>query len=132
MSLARSLGLRLVAEKGVETRSDWEYLRRLEVEVAQGFAISRPLCPQHFAAWLSDWWCRPEDLPVLTELFRAAASWQTPAAAAAVPTTSPWSGLCEQRLSVCGDALKGMGFYRPTVAVCRSGDTGAWPLSVTY
>jgi diguanylate cyclase (GGDEF)-like protein len=53
VSLARSLGLRLVAE-GVETRSDWDYLRRLGVPVAQGYAVSEPRCPGDFAAWLAD------------------------------------------------------------------------------
>jgi EAL domain-containing protein (putative c-di-GMP-specific phosphodiesterase class I) len=54
VSLARSLGLRLVAE-GVETPSDWEQVRQLGVDVAQGYAISRPQCSQHFAAWLAGW-----------------------------------------------------------------------------
>lgn len=54
VSLARSLGLRLVAE-GVETRSDWEQVQNLGVEVAQGYAVSRPQCPLHFAQWLADW-----------------------------------------------------------------------------
>ncbi|MGO9660035.1 MAG: putative bifunctional diguanylate cyclase/phosphodiesterase, partial [Acidimicrobiales bacterium] len=54
VSLARSLGLRLVAE-GVETRSDWEKVRDLGVEVAQGYALSRPQCGRHFAEWLADW-----------------------------------------------------------------------------
>jgi EAL domain-containing protein (putative c-di-GMP-specific phosphodiesterase class I) len=43
---------RLVAE-GVETLADWDYLRRLGVEVAQGYAISRPKCAPHFSAWLA-------------------------------------------------------------------------------
>ncbi len=53
VSLARSLGLRLVAE-GVETRSDWEQVQNLGVEVAQGYAVSRPQCSLHFAQWLAD------------------------------------------------------------------------------
>ena len=52
VSLARSLGVRLVAE-GVETLADWDHLRRLGVEVAQGYAISRPKCAPHFSAWLA-------------------------------------------------------------------------------
>ena len=54
VSLARSLGLRLVAE-GVETRSDWDQVQKLGVEVAQGYALSRPQCSLHFAQWLADW-----------------------------------------------------------------------------
>jgi diguanylate cyclase (GGDEF)-like protein len=73
VSLARSLGLRLVAE-GVETRSDWEQLRLLEVEVAQGYAVSRPQCSLHFAEWLAEWsvTARPDDRAVITDLLRRA------------------------------------------------------------
>ncbi len=71
VSLAGSLGLRLVAE-GVETRSDWEQVRHLGVEVAQGYAVSRPKCAVHFAQWLAHWvlaaTARPEHWDVVTDL----------------------------------------------------------------
>jgi EAL domain-containing protein (putative c-di-GMP-specific phosphodiesterase class I) len=69
VSLARSLGLRLVAE-GVETRSDWEQVRDLGVEVAQGYALSRPQCARHFAEWLADWSspARADGRRVITDL----------------------------------------------------------------
>jgi EAL domain-containing protein (putative c-di-GMP-specific phosphodiesterase class I) len=54
VSLARSLGLCLVAE-GIETRSDWDYLCGLGVDIAQGYMISRPQSPSDFAAWLAEW-----------------------------------------------------------------------------
>jgi diguanylate cyclase (GGDEF)-like protein len=68
VSLARSLGLRLVAE-GVETRSAWDHVRHLGVEVAQGSAISKPQCSAHFAAWLADWSARatPHERHVLAD-----------------------------------------------------------------
>jgi EAL domain-containing protein (putative c-di-GMP-specific phosphodiesterase class I) len=73
VSLARSLGLRLVAE-GVETLSDWEHVQDLGVEVAQGYAVSRPQCPVHFARWLGDWseMARPGDGRALSGLLGAA------------------------------------------------------------
>ncbi len=54
VSLARSLGLCLVAE-GIETRSDWDYLCGLGVDIAQGYLISRPQSPRAFAGWLAEW-----------------------------------------------------------------------------
>ena len=73
VSLARSLGVRLVAE-GVETLADWDYLLRLGVEVAQGYAISRPKCAPHFSAWLAG--CSqlvgPGGLPGISDLFQPA------------------------------------------------------------
>ncbi|MDH5539550.1 MAG: EAL domain-containing protein, partial [Rhizobacter sp.] len=51
IALARSLGLRVVAE-GVETVRQMELLRRLGCEVMQGFLFSRPQPP----AELEQWW----------------------------------------------------------------------------
>jgi len=48
LALARFARLRVVAE-GVETRSDLQYLRLLEVDVVQGYYISRPQAPDVFA-----------------------------------------------------------------------------------
>jgi diguanylate cyclase (GGDEF)-like protein len=71
VSLARSLGLRLVAE-GVETSSDWDCLRPMEVEVAQGYGISRPQCSAHFATWLAAWYERAQrgEPPLITDVPR--------------------------------------------------------------
>jgi EAL domain-containing protein (putative c-di-GMP-specific phosphodiesterase class I)/FixJ family two-component response regulator len=54
LRLARKLGIRTVAE-GVEDRQDWDLLRALGCDVAQGFFISEPLPAQALPAWLGDW-----------------------------------------------------------------------------
>jgi len=52
ISMARSLGLRVVAE-GVETRSQLEFLERNACDEAQGFYFSEALPASAFAAWVS-------------------------------------------------------------------------------
>ncbi|HNU10035.1 MAG TPA: EAL domain-containing protein [Rubrivivax sp.] len=51
IALARSLGLRVVAE-GVETLRQMEVLHRLGVGVMQGFLFSRPVSPVELELWL--------------------------------------------------------------------------------
>ena len=51
--LARSLGLRLVAE-GIEDEDSWVRLRRHGCHQAQGFWMSRPLPEQELAVWLEE------------------------------------------------------------------------------
>jgi len=51
IALARSLGLRVVAE-GVETLRQMEVLHRLGVGVMQGFLFSRPVPPTELELWL--------------------------------------------------------------------------------
>ncbi len=53
VSLARSLGLRVVAE-GVETAPVWKALAGLDCERAQGYYLTRPLPPRELAQWLQD------------------------------------------------------------------------------
>ena len=50
IALARSLGLRVVAE-GVETLRQMEVLHRLGCRLMQGFLFSRPLPPEEMAVW---------------------------------------------------------------------------------
>jgi predicted signal transduction protein with EAL and GGDEF domain len=50
VALARSLGLRVVAE-GVETLQQMEVLHRLGCRLMQGFLFSRPLPPQELKDW---------------------------------------------------------------------------------
>jgi diguanylate cyclase (GGDEF)-like protein len=52
VALAHDLGLRLVAE-GVEDAATGEVLARLGCDVAQGFAIARPLPVEDFLRWLA-------------------------------------------------------------------------------
>jgi diguanylate cyclase (GGDEF)-like protein len=51
VALAHDLGLRLVAE-GVEDAATGEVLARLGCDVAQGFAVARPLPVEEFLGWL--------------------------------------------------------------------------------
>ncbi|MCC7152904.1 MAG: EAL domain-containing protein [Rubrivivax sp.] len=51
IALARSLGLRVVAE-GVETLRQMDVLHRLGVGVMQGFLFSRPVAPTELELWL--------------------------------------------------------------------------------
>lgn len=50
ISLARDLGVRLVAE-GVETQAQWDYLAQRQVASVQGYLISRPLALDAFGRW---------------------------------------------------------------------------------
>jgi EAL domain-containing protein (putative c-di-GMP-specific phosphodiesterase class I) len=51
IALARSLGLRVIAE-GVETLRQMEVLHRLGVQIMQGFLFSRPVPPNELELWL--------------------------------------------------------------------------------
>jgi EAL domain-containing protein (putative c-di-GMP-specific phosphodiesterase class I) len=51
IQLARSLGLRVVAE-GVEDGATLDALRELGCDLAQGYFVSRPLPGADFATWL--------------------------------------------------------------------------------
>ncbi|MDP9407616.1 MAG: EAL domain-containing protein, partial [Actinomycetota bacterium] len=52
VALAHALGLTVVAE-GVESMDDWQSLRGLSCDRAQGHLLSPPLSPPRFAAWLA-------------------------------------------------------------------------------
>jgi diguanylate cyclase (GGDEF)-like protein len=54
IDLAHQLGLSVVAE-GVEDEETLERLAALGCEYAQGYHIGKPLPPQDFLAWLSQW-----------------------------------------------------------------------------
>ncbi len=57
LGIARQLGMRSVAE-GVELHADWELLRELGCDVAQGYFIARPMSPHAFGKWLAEWEAR--------------------------------------------------------------------------
>ena len=52
VALAHALGLTVVAE-GVESLDDWQSLRALDCDRAQGHLLSPPLSPPSFSAWLA-------------------------------------------------------------------------------
>ena len=51
IALARSLGLRVVAE-GVESFRQMESLRRMGCHIMQGFLFARPMPPEELERWL--------------------------------------------------------------------------------
>jgi EAL domain-containing protein (putative c-di-GMP-specific phosphodiesterase class I)/DNA-binding NarL/FixJ family response regulator len=54
LGLARQLGMEAVAE-GVEDRDDWDFLRRQNCDLAQGYFIAKPMPAEDFPAWLCAW-----------------------------------------------------------------------------
>ena len=52
--LGQKLGMTLVAE-GVESKEDWELLRKLGCHILQGFFISRPVPADQLEKWLLQW-----------------------------------------------------------------------------
>lgn len=54
LDIAKKLGLKAVAE-GVETRADWDLLKGLGCDVAQGYFIARPMEAAKIAAWAAAW-----------------------------------------------------------------------------
>jgi EAL domain-containing protein (putative c-di-GMP-specific phosphodiesterase class I) len=57
LGLARQLGLRAVAE-GVEDRADWDCLRALGCDLAQGWFIARPMPAADVPRWVRAWRAR--------------------------------------------------------------------------
>jgi EAL domain-containing protein (putative c-di-GMP-specific phosphodiesterase class I) len=54
IGIAKKLGMVAVAE-GVETADDFDFLREIECDVAQGYYIGRPMVADALPAWLVDW-----------------------------------------------------------------------------
>ena len=54
IDLARKLGMKIVVE-GVETRADWDLVKSLGCELAQGYFIARPMPADELQAWLEEW-----------------------------------------------------------------------------
>jgi EAL domain-containing protein (putative c-di-GMP-specific phosphodiesterase class I) len=53
IDMAKKLGIVTVAE-GIETEQDWDLLRQLGCDLAQGYLIARPLESSEFVAWARD------------------------------------------------------------------------------
>jgi EAL domain-containing protein (putative c-di-GMP-specific phosphodiesterase class I) len=56
IDMAKKLGIVTVAE-GIETKQDWDLLRELGCDLAQGYLIAKPLESGEFLAWARDRTC---------------------------------------------------------------------------
>lgn len=54
LGIAKRLGMVSVAE-GVETEEDWQLLREIECDIAQGYYIGYPMPENRVDDWLNDW-----------------------------------------------------------------------------
>jgi EAL domain-containing protein (putative c-di-GMP-specific phosphodiesterase class I)/FixJ family two-component response regulator len=66
IDMAKKLGIVTVAE-GIETEKDWNLLRELGCDLAQGYLIAKPLESSEFLAWARDqpgvdWWLNRKPL----------------------------------------------------------------------
>lgn len=61
LGMARRLGMKVVAE-GVEDRDDWDHLRQLGCDFAQGYFCARPMPGEELIKWSQEWMVRREEL----------------------------------------------------------------------
>ena len=54
VELARRLGLTVVAE-GAETQVDWDTLKKVGVDLVQGYFIAKPMAVDDIQLWISEW-----------------------------------------------------------------------------
>jgi EAL domain-containing protein (putative c-di-GMP-specific phosphodiesterase class I)/CheY-like chemotaxis protein len=54
LGLAKQLGMSVVAE-GVEDQRDWDFLRKTECDIAQGYFIARPMPTEELPGWMKMW-----------------------------------------------------------------------------
>jgi EAL domain-containing protein (putative c-di-GMP-specific phosphodiesterase class I) len=52
--IANQLGMTVVAE-GVEDRADWDFIRRVHCDQAQGYFIAKPMAANGFVKWMTEW-----------------------------------------------------------------------------
>ena len=57
LRMAQQLQLHVVAE-GIEDREDWELMRELGCDDAQGYFIARPMPAADLDTWMDDWLAR--------------------------------------------------------------------------
>ncbi len=53
-NLGKRLGLSVVAE-GAETQEDWDLLRELDLDIVQGYYVSRPMSVDAVTGWSQNW-----------------------------------------------------------------------------
>ncbi len=61
IGIAKRLGMHSVAE-GVETQDDWQLLREIGCDLAQGYFIGRPMTAESLPTWWADWQRRSRGL----------------------------------------------------------------------
>lgn len=54
LDMAKKLKITSVAE-GVETQADWDLLRELGCDLAQGYFIARPMAAEAYLDWMQAW-----------------------------------------------------------------------------
>jgi EAL domain-containing protein (putative c-di-GMP-specific phosphodiesterase class I) len=54
LGISKRMGMRSVAE-GVETKDDWNLLRELDCDLAQGYFIGKPMPGERVWEWLYEW-----------------------------------------------------------------------------
>lgn len=52
--IAHQLGMKCVAE-GVEDETDWEFVRKIDCNCAQGYFIAKPMPGESIPDWISAW-----------------------------------------------------------------------------
>jgi len=57
LGLAKQLDMEVVAE-GVEDRDDWDFLRKTECDIAQGYFIAKPMRAASLPDWINSWQIR--------------------------------------------------------------------------
>ncbi len=54
LGLAKQLGMSAVAE-GVEDQADWDFVRKTECNIAQGYFIAKPMRAADLPGWIESW-----------------------------------------------------------------------------
>ena len=54
LGLGKQLNMEVVAE-GVEDQADWDFLRKTECDIAQGYFIARPMPAADLPEWIKSW-----------------------------------------------------------------------------
>jgi len=54
VNLGKNLGLSVVAE-GAETQEDWNLLKNADLDVVQGYYVSKPMAAENVSSWARQW-----------------------------------------------------------------------------
>ena len=60
LGLAKQLDMEIVAE-GIEDQADWDFLRKTECDIAQGYFIAKPMPAAALPDWIKDWQKRMQE-----------------------------------------------------------------------